>query len=575
MRGLYALIVFSAIFVAGLVRQGELDSRGTADRTPASEAPRNAKESALEREPAAAANATVNVPGDERWPSTGERWIYRFERKASAEFAGKPWLRLSVGGRVAVEPTESAGSTTNGDSRYYLLSFQVDRLEMQGQSRYETIAFPGVRIELDGADHPRELRFVASREGKTAVVSDEEADFVRDLAAQWLFFEKRTRIGEGEVEWSSASGGKLVTKRILRYPARPEITKLDSNHEWALGGDASGKHVERIEGVENFRLAANGGDFVQATSYRWVWTATERLENKPKLALGNAFAVDGVSATAGEGLRAKPDPARVARDWPKLKDLAPHARLKLFRDAKRALDAGANELVSLILKDLRGRASTSVEWRTGVGALASTSNPQAAAALLALYREPGRTTDEKLSILSGVAAGEGAPAPEWKPAFEAALDSAPANPATSPAETAEARANGFDPQNDPEAALREASLYALGSSIRKETDADRRTALEGVLWNEVKEARTEKAQTAVLEAIGNSGSGEYLSYVKESLATGTPRVRAKAVGAVRFLASDLAQPVIEKAKADPAPVVRKAAEWSAKFQAAAAPDPDE
>ena len=80
---------------------------------------------------------------------------------------------------------------------------------------------------------------------------------------------------------------------------------------------------------------------------------------------------------------------------------------------------------------------------------------------------------------------------------------------------------------------------------------------------------------AVLEAIGNSGSGDYLAYVKEQLAAGTPRVRAKAVAAVRFLAADLAKPVIDRGKLDPSPTVRKVAEWSEKFQTAAAPDPSE
>ena len=85
-------------------------------------------------------------------------------------------------------------------------------------------------------------------------------------------------------------------------------------------------------------------------------------------------------------------------------------------------------------------------------------------------------------------------------------------------------------------------------------------------------ARDGKAQIAALEAIGNSGSGEYLPFVKEQFAAGTPKVRAKAVAAVRFLAADLAKPVIDRGKLDPSPNVRKVAEWSEKFQTAAAPD---
>ncbi len=578
MRYLRPLILSAAIAFAAFGRLGETDPHRSADRAPASEGrPKLAPKTSTTTEITA---PVASLRGDSLWPSPGERWIYRFERKASADFGGKPWLKLAIGGRAAVETAESAGLSSHGENHFYLVSYEVDRLEMQGQSKSDLRRFPSARIEIDSAGKLRELRFVAAHEGAVAP-TDEEGDFVRDLTAQWLFFENRTRLGTAEIEWTSAGAPgptarkRTVTKRIVRYPARPEITQLDSSHEWAVGtDDRTAAKVERIEGTENFTVASPNGNFVQATSYRWLWTSTEKTGIRPELALGAAFTIDEAAPASAPGSEAKVDAARIAREWSGLRNLSPHARLKLFRDAKRALDGGANGLVSLILNDLKGKASTSVEWRTDIGALAASSNPEAAAALLALYRENGRSADEKLSILSGVAAGEGTPAPEWKRAFEAALEAAPANPVVVSHPLDEKTAATFDPSRDfdPEAAVREASLYALGSSIRKETDPSRRADLETVLWKEVKEASSEKAQTAVLEAIGNSGSGDYYAYVKEAAGAPSARVRAKAVAAVRFLASDLAKPIIDRAKADPAPAVRKVAEWSAKFQAAADPD---
>ena len=93
-----------------------------------------------------------------------------------------------------------------------------------------------------------------------------------------------------------------------------------------------------------------------------------------------------------------------------------------------------------------------------------------------------------------------------------------------------------------------------------------------MLWKEVKDARTDEAQITVLEAIGNSGSGDYYPYVKEQFSAGSTPVRVKAVAAVRFLASDLAKPILDQARGDPAPAIRKVAEWSAKFQADASSD---
>jgi hypothetical protein len=587
MRYLHPLMIFTAIVFAALGTQTETESGRSAERSPASIRKSKPVDRSTAMQTTAATEAKI-PRGDSLWPRAGERWIYRFERKAAADFGGKPWLKLTIGGRAAVEATDSAGSASNGSGRFFLVSYVVDRLEMQGQTRTEAKIFPGARIELDAAGKLRELRFVTAGE-HADTITEEEADLVRDLTAQWLFFENHSRIGSAEVEWSTAGApgpvalSRTVQKRVLRYPARPEISKLDSNHEWATGpavrSDGSvdgGAKVVRIEGTENFTLASANGDFTQATSYRWLWTATEKTDKPAVLAVGDTFKIEDAATAQSASPAKKVDPAQVARDWPRLRELAPHTRLKLFRDAKRALDSGANELVSLFVRDVQGKAVTSIEWRTGVGALASSSNPVAAAALLALYRDPARTADEKLSILSGVAAGEGAPAPEWKQTFEASLDAAPANPAPVAVVVTETTAATYDPSRDydPAAAVREASLYALGSSIRKETDATRRQDLETLLWKEIKDAQTDSAQTAVLEAIGNSGSGDYYAYVKESFAATNPQIRAKAVGAVRFLASDLAQPIIERAKADPAPVVRKTADWSAKFQASAAPDPN-
>jgi|GEM_PF-3542156 len=584
----YPLILFVAILFAALGVHRETDIHRSADRAPASEARPKIDAPTSATEGHAATESAPTPRGYTLWPAPGERWIYRFERKAAADFGGKPWLRLKIGGRAAIEATESSGLKTNGENHFFLVSFEVDRLEMQGETRTETRAFPSARVEIDAAGKVRELRFVAAREG-SAQVSDEDADLVKDLAAQWLFFEDHTRLGKAEIDWSGdlagAAAGKkrTISKRISGYFGRAEISKLDSNHEWVSGtGEGTAAKVERLGGTENFTLASPNGDFNQSTSYKWLWTTTEKVGPRPELALGRPFTIDEVIPTGLSGAPSAPkiDPAHVAAEWSKLKSLVPHARLKLFRDAKRALDGGADELVSLVVKDLRGRTSTSIEWRTGVGVLAASSNPAAASALLALYREPGRTPDEKLSILSGVAAGEGVPAPEWKPTFEAALEASSANDsrrssaASGSPRDEDAIVKNFDPGRDydPAAAVREASLYALGSSIRKETDAGRRQGLETVLWKEVKDARTDEAQITVLEAIGNSGSGDYYPYVKEQFSAGSTPVRVKAVAAVRFLASDLAKPILDQARGDPAPAIRKVAEWSAKFQADASSD---
>jgi hypothetical protein len=588
-RFLSPLILICAVIACGLGTRSAIDVHHTADRAPASVKktypalePEEAslRPSDPSREPASEPPREVRAI----WPKDGERWIYRFERKASAAFAGKSWLNLKIGGRTAVEAVESAAGVAHGENLFYLLSFEVDRLEMQGQSVSESRHFPSVRLEVDAAGKVRELRFVRSRAGN-AVVTEEESDLVRDLTSQWLFFENRSRLGIAEVEWADVGahgatpGKRTVTKHVLRYADQPEISKLDSNHEWSAGAQLdSGLKVDRIDGNENFTLASANGDFTQATSYRWVWISTEKPEKTPEILVAEAFTLEGAPASRNEEQKPKIDPARIAREWSSLKALPPHARLKLFRDAKRALDSGANELVSLIVGELRGKSQMSVEWRTGVGALASSSNPEAAKALLALFKEPGRTIDEKLSILSGVASGEGMAAPEWKETFEATLDRAPANAVTTqtpPSTSAEVAT--FDPARDydVEGAIREASLYALGSSIRKETNRERRRDLELILWREVKDARSESAQLAVLDAIGNSGSGAYSSYLQDQFTSGTPLVRAKAVAAVRFLESDLAKPILDRAKGDPVPEVRKAAAWSAKFQAAPAPDAEE
>ncbi len=531
-----------------------LPTGAPAERYPAHENPGEDDSYEIDR------NADAPSQNGVLWPREGERWIYRFERKAMATFQGKLWLKLSLGGRAAIELLPSVGTAT----RFFLLTSEIDRLEMQGQTRSKTRRLPSVRFEVEQTGKVRELRFAG------LAVSEEDQDVVKDLVAQWMFFEPETRLGRAEVEWRSPPArGELRTlsKKILRYPSRPELAKLDSMHEWTTKIERAGpptagifgKHqaytarVDRLEGVENFTLPSANGDFDQQTSYRWLWTSTERVTPVPSFVLGATFEVSQPSESTNSASAVLPAEA-IAAGWAKVARMAPQERLRFFRDTKRFLDKNpggsgdARAVVSLVVRDLRGKSTTSIEWRTGVGILAATSNPEAQGALHELYREPDRSADEKLSILAGVAAGEGIPSPAWKGTFEQQI------------------------QNDPEAAVREASVYALGSAIRKETDATKRAELESVLWREIRDARSEPAQLVVLDAIGNSGSGEYYLYLKEQSESSSVRVRAKTALAVRFLAAEQARPILERAKADPSAIVRKAAVQSANVQAENAPD---
>ncbi len=481
------------------------------------------------------------------WPETGERWIFRFERKVSAEYLGKVWLKLALGGRASVEPVGEFG-----DHRFFMLSYEIDRMQMQGEGaaseKNERRSFPPIRIEVDAAGLVRESRWT-SISGKTSEPSEEDADFVKDVTAQWLFFESRSRLGIADASFTTtvdSSSNHTVSKRITRYEGRPEITDLESNHEWATDTH----RVQRIEGTENFSLKSAQGTFDQKTSYRWVFLTSEKSTALARnLSLGTPFLVSDVGIPTETARPVRIDLKTFAVDWKAIGSLTPHARLRYFGVVKKALDAGQGELVPVILQSLAGRDSTSLEWRTGVGALAASSNPDAARALLELYRGDSLGHDDKLSVLAAVTSGEGAPAPEWKEVL---------------AEEVRAKPSASDHGAD--TSVRDASLFALGSAIRKETDLGRRKELEGLLWKEVKDSTSDSAQLVVLDAIGNSGSSEYYPYVKERFASTNAGVRAKAVGAVRFLAADLAQPILDTARADPSPVVRKAAEWSGKFR---------
>jgi hypothetical protein len=554
-------LVLSALGASSLVLLGwglrpgvEVPQAQPISRAPASSSPAPAVPDSVEDTAPAVVSKRIAL-----WPEQGERWIYRFERKAMAEFGGRPWLSLKLGGRAAVEWVGAYG-----DHRFFLLTFETDRFEMQGESKAGKKTFPQVRIEIDGAGKFREMRW-ADLEGAKGLEprTEEEADFVKDLASQWLFFEESTRMGRAEVEWTeNASSPTLisVSKRIVSYPERKEISRLDSNHEWVAGVQDGMAKVERLEGSESFSLRSQSGDFNQQTSYRWLWTNTERL-TKP-LALRGVGGTLNLADTRGVG-KSEDKPFRINvasfdRQWAELSNMAPHARLRFFQEAKKAMDAGQTELVSAILRGVKGKKSMSIEWRTGIGVLAASSNPEAQKALLSLYREGSRAQDEKLSILAGVTAGEGSPVPEWKGVLENEIAAAP--PVIAPP-----AGNASIVTHDEAAVLREASLYALGSALRKTEDPDARQELATLLWKEIKDARSEPARVAVLEAIGNSGNTEYLSYVQEQAGAESPRVRARAIGAVRFFAPEVARPLIEAGKSDPHPSVRKAAVWSEGF----------
>jgi hypothetical protein len=541
LRGLEAFLRTAVVLAAALGASGGLSpnqasptARATgAGRAPASVSASTATQSRVEIAP-------MNAIGS--WPAPGERWIFRFDRKASASRSGRLWLSISLGGRATVERLGSLGGNA-----LYLLGFEIDRIEMQGQARTASRALPFVRIEVTPEGRVRELRWAHSP--SRAAGSDAEAeDAARDLASQWLFFEAESRLGRAETELDRLADGPAVrawTKRVTGYPGHEEISGLDSFHEWrASAGRGEPLRVERIEGSESFAIASAGGSFEQSTSYRWARIETLAGTRSPEISAGDAFRVADIGSGTPTQTRA---PARVERAelraaWTKLADVSSRDRLRLFERVRRALAGGQSELVADVLAGLKGKPASSIEWRTGVGLLASTSNPEAQAALLSLYSEPGRASAEKLTILAGVAAGEGKPAPEWKEtlARETELGSARAD--------------------DESRAIREASLYALGSAIRKETDPSARGELESLLSARIAEARTPAERIATLEAVGNSASPEFHSYVLAQLASPDARVRAKAVVASRDFPPELSRPVLETAKNDPSPLVRRAAE---------------
>ncbi len=483
------------------------------------------------------AHATVSP----LWPVKGERWIFRFERKVSAEFQGKSWLKLTLGGRASLEPTGEFA-----DHRFFLIALELDRLQMVNEGvsteKNEKRSFPFVRFDIDASGKLREMRWV-SLTGEVKAPSEEDSDFVKDLVSQFLFFENRSRLGTAKSTLkvlAKTETNETLHKTVLKYENHPEFSNLESEHEWV----SDTHRIQRIEGTENYSLAGATGSFDQKTSYRWVFNSSEKTESVvTDLNLGTVLKLEEDISSGkrdSERMAKRFDLKSFPTQWSALAALAPHDRLRLFGEVKNALDGGQSELVSVIVKSLDGNTSTSLEWRTGVGVLGASSNPVSAEALLNLYKNTN-VEDAKLSILAAVTSGEGTPAPDWKRTLEAEV----ANEA---------------------GAIHDASLFALGSAIRKENDSERKKDLQTLLWSEVRNSNSDSSQLAALDAIGNSGSAEFYTYVKERFSSSNPSIRARAVSAVRFLASDLAQPIIDTARADPAVIVRKAAEWSKRFQ---------
>jgi hypothetical protein len=540
-----ALGVFSAIFAAGIGFVSELSPSASN----AIDVARKPASSAVPDLVPVQETPKEKAPGAGLWPRDGERWNYRFERRVSAEFENRPWLSLKIGGRASVEPLG-----VHGANRFYLLSFEVDRLELQGKTKKDARELPALRVEVTPEGAIRELRLTLAR-NRQGAVADELKDTAKDLAAQWFFFSDETRLGKSVAKFETLAtkkDGRVIGKRIAEYPARPELDWLDSNHEWATVIDRTRRteRVEHIEGSENFTVTSPTGNFDQKTNYRWLWIGTDSVTRLADVEIGEALTIVESSHRDDESERAKRriERAEFRAVWAKLSALPSADRLAFFERARRALDVGQRELIAEVLAGIRGQSSTSYEWRTGVGILAASANPEAQRALVELYRGSGRRLDEKLSILAGVSAGEGKPAAEWKDIF-----------------TSELKEGAEKGGETPAIAVREATLFALGSAIRKETDETKRRDLEKVLWREVSDARTVTAQISVLDAIGNSASKEFYQHIRTQAQSTEPRVRAKAVGAVRFLASELAKPIIDSARRDPSFVVRKAAEWSRNY----------
>jgi hypothetical protein len=469
-------------------------------------------------------------------PRAGQRYIYAFERRISFNgFGGLAIPPVAYHGEFFVDVLHASAQEFEA-----VLSERIAETNNQ--------ASPILRARI-GTQGDKLALFTGELKGEE---EQQHANIIRDLVSNWVFPLRSDTAGEFTARIESLPGGALgpLLKKVkLSYAGasgtnHPEVLSslhfLQWNREISLPGELQGK--------ETTRLGKSGSSLEADSRYHFRFRAIETIPIYSKATIKGLNSPSSLALNK-KSMSSHPDYAKL--DWSTilsalrgLDKMAAARQLDVFGDLLKFLGMHPEKIAEVLemlrSPDVLGKGPDSPLFKTLVGALASLGTPEAQAALREIYAEAACAISCKGTILASLTT------------TQAPLDGATRDFLTSSMQT----------EKNPD--LAHGAAFALGSALQNAPAGDPQitSAVNAILaaWSSQGQAGDMGEKLAWLDVMGNSGRSEFLPAIESVLAgTEDPTLRARAVFALRFIATESAALDLIRALADNAAQVRLAA----------------
>ena len=448
----------------------------------------------------------VAIARDEKPVGTGKR-AFHFERAIRARMGERELVKLQLLGSLWV-----AGHQRREQQPFEAL-VRIDSI-VTHEGHMERL--PLTRIRLTESTKNIEVQAGSGVADETRQAA---ARFALDIVDQYRFFSSSDLQGHYEARISSLVPGHY-RKTKLRYLDAPYATGeiLESRHELRQDFDA---WPVLLTGTESLTLGNVSTDQLAVRSdTSYVITPAPGLDTESELAGAEWTPVTIQGTTPRQAVRRGIASVSESKNVPLLADLLATLRsgtlttgaqrMGWFHTAVKRLDSEVGRLETT--RDALAESRTnSSQFQLLVGALAGSTQPDAAAVLLEAYQGDRFAPDERALIMTAWIASD---------------------TRLSEATTSYLAAIATDASSTPAAAQN--AMLALGSQLGKSSSGSG-AAIEALLVNKLAQAQSEPEIIAALDAMGNSGATDFLPNIQPYLGNATAHVRAHAYLAVRLI----------------------------------------
>lgn len=345
----------------------------------------------------------------------------------------------------------------------------------------------------------------------------EELNIIKDFISIFAYRSDRDTTGRYRAKWKDLDDGGEKTKVEYLGATGESIKVLKSFHRVKL--DTEDFIVRVIEGKDVLSL---GGKDELTSSYKLMREVNGFSSDTPVLVLSSDEWVNtslGLETVSRE-LDARPY-EELAVELKDLKKLNRSKRLSFFHDLVRSLKSDPTKIATF-KKEVEVLREQTGMMTFAVGVLATVGSEEAQGALVSWFNEY-QANDSALghTILNAFSTAD------------AAL-------------TDQTRHFLLKLTENQNTDLSQNAAFALGAGLKHSNDSSARDKLLSLFHS----ARDDLARANIVDAMGNSGDGNFLPVLLDALKSTSKPVREKAAFASRFMATEHAQVLIREAMRD-------------------------